>query len=164
MLLTTRLKLRAAKQDDLTDLFAVYSDPRAMKYWSTPPHDSPAHTQELLNWMISSAPARLVYVVIEMDGTVIGTAGMHQGDEVGFIIHSDYWRKGIGTEAMRAIIPHLFATTDVAELTADADPDNIASVDCLKKLGFHVTSTKENTFLINGVWPHSVYFALPRPT
>lgn len=160
---TDRLTLRAAKQDDLADLFAIFSDPRAMKYWSTAPHDSPERTQSNLDYMIASAKDQLVYFVIEMDGKAIGTAGMHKDDEVGFLLHPDHWRKGIVTEAMTVIIPHLFAVTDHAQLTADADPDNLASVNCLKKLGFQVKGTAKNTFLINGIWSHSVYFALPRP-
>ena len=162
-LITKRLTLRAAQESDLGDLFAIFSDPRAMQYWSTAPHDSPARTQENLDRMIASAARQLVYFVIDMDGKAIGTAGMHKDDEVGFLLHPDYWRRGIVTEAMTAIIPHIFATTDVAQVTADADPLNLASVACLKSLGFQQTSTAKNTFFINGVWSDSVYFALPRP-
>ena len=163
MLKTERLLLRAARHTDLDDLFAIFHDPRAMRYWSTPPHDTPDRTQENLDRMIASAKDRLVYFVIEHQGRVIGTAGMHRGDEVGFILHPNHWRQGIVTEAMTAIIPHLFATTDVKQLTADADPHNLASINCLKSLGFHVTSRAKNTFCINGVWSDSLYFALPRP-
>lgn len=163
MLKTDRLILRAARQDDLHDLFAIYSDPRAMRYWSTAPHQSPEVTQEKLTRMIAGAVDRLVYFAIEMDGRVIGTAGMHKDDEVGFILHPDYWRQGIVTEAMSAIISHLFSVTDVDQLTADADPDNLASVNCLKKLGFHETHRASNTFCINDVWSHSVYLAIQRP-
>jgi ribosomal-protein-alanine N-acetyltransferase len=160
---TKRLTLRAAKQSDLHDLFAIYSDKRAMAYWSTPPHDSPERTQQNLSGMIASAAKLLVYFVIEMDGRVIGTAGMHKDNEVGFMLHPDYWRQGIVTEAMQAIIPHIFNVTDVSALTADADPRNLASVNLLKSLGFRETHRAENTFCIDGVWVHSIYLALPRP-
>jgi ribosomal-protein-alanine N-acetyltransferase len=163
MLKTNRLTLRAAVQSDLNDLFAIYSDPRAMKYWSTAPHVSPARTQKNLDWMIKSAHGQLVFFVIETGGHVIGTAGMHGDNEVGFILHPDYWRKGIVTEAMKAVIPYLFDTIDVDHLTADADPLNVASIDCLKNLGFHVSGTAKNTFCINDVWSDSVYFTLQRP-
>ena len=160
---TKRLTLRAAKQDDLHALFAIFSDPCAMQFWSTAPHETPARTQENLDRLIASAAEQLVYFVIEMNGRVIGTAGMHKDNEVGFLLHPDYWRKGIVTEAMDAIIPYLFAETDVTELTADADPRNEASVGLLKSLGFQETHRAKNTFCINGAWSDSVYFALPRP-
>lgn len=163
-LTTQRLILRAARQRDLMDLFAIFSDPRAMQYWSTPPHDSPARTQDNLDYMIASAKGTLTYFVIEMDGRAIGTAGMHKTDEIGFLLHPDYWRQGIVTEAMNAIIPYLFEVTDHARLTADADPRNEASVGLLKSLGFEETHRADRTFCINGEWSDSVYFALQRPS
>jgi ribosomal-protein-alanine N-acetyltransferase len=98
-----------------------------------------------------------------MDGQVIGNAGNHVENEIGFVLHPNYWRKGIISEAMTAIIPHLWANTDHAELTADADPLNIASVGLLSSLGFTETHRAQNTFCINGVWSDSVYLALQRP-
>ncbi|MDB9838574.1 GNAT family N-acetyltransferase [bacterium] len=159
-LTTKRLTLRAAKQSDLADLFAIYSDPRAMRYWSTAPHESPVRTQENLDRIIAGAPYRFI---IEKDGKAIGTAGMNIAEEVGFILHPDYWRQGIVSEAMQAIIPYLFDMTSAKRLWADADPENTASVNCLKGLGFHNTGTAQNTFFINGVWSHSVYLELKRP-
>lgn len=164
MLFTKRLILRGARQTDLDDLFAVFRDPRAMKYWSTAPHHSPTQTQINLKSMIASAANQLVYFVIEMDGRVIGTADLHARDEIGFILHPDYWRKGLVTEAMLTITPYLFEITDVAQLTADADPLNTASVNCLTGLGFHETHRAKNTFCINDNWSDSIYFALPRPS
>jgi ribosomal-protein-alanine N-acetyltransferase len=161
---TKRLTLRAARQDDLLDLYAIFSDPRAMKYWSTASHDRPERTQENLDRLIASAKERLVYFVFELDGRAIGTAGMHKENEIGFLLHPDYWRQGIVTEAMNAIIPYVFEVTDVTKLTADADPRNAASVNLLKSLGFQETHRAKNTFCINGEWSHSVYFALQRPS
>jgi [ribosomal protein S5]-alanine N-acetyltransferase len=49
------------------------------------------------------------------------------------------------------------------QLLADVDPRNTASLRVLQKLGFTVTGTAENTFLLGDEWCHSVYLALPRP-
>ena len=163
MLKTERLILRAPLQSDLDDLFAIYSNPQVMAYWSTPPHTNRDMTQNHLDGMIASSGDVLTYFAIELNGRVIGNAGMHRGDEVGFLLHTDYWRQGIITEAMTAIIPYLFKVTNHAQLTADADPDNAASVALLTSLGFTETHRAKNTFCINGVWSDSVYFALPRP-
>jgi ribosomal-protein-alanine N-acetyltransferase len=111
---TDRLVLRAAKQSDLMDLHAIYSDPRVMAYWSTAPHDNTDVTQKHLDGLIASSADRLTYFIIEMDGTAVGAAGMHHADEVGFLLNADYWRQGIISEAMRAIIPHLFEVTNHA--------------------------------------------------
>ncbi len=118
----------------------------------------------ILDRWVANAAKRLVYFVIEMDGRVIGGAGMPHDFEIGFILHPDFWRKGIVTEAMRAIIPHIFTVTNAPALTADVDPSNKASANCLKKLGFVITHSAKNTFFINGVWYDSDYFALKRLT
>ncbi len=162
MLKTERLTLRAARPDDLDDLFAIYSDRRAMRYWSTPPHPDKTTTQGNLDRLIASARDRLVYFVFEHQGRVIGLGGMHKGDEIGFLLHPDYWRQGLVREAMQAIIPHLFEVTDVQQLTADVDPRNAASVGLLIALGFEETHRAKNTFCINGEWSDSVYFRLNR--
>lgn len=163
MLTTQRLTLRAARQSDLDDLFAIYSHPEAMRYWSTPPHENRPVTQANLDRLIAASQDRLVYFVFERNSVVIGLGGLHTGTEIGFLLHPNYWRQGYVREAMNAIIPHLFATTDIARLTADADPLNTASVGLLHALGFHETHRARNTYCIDGIWSDSVYFALPRP-
>lgn len=163
MLKTDRLILRGPRESDLADMFAIYSNADAMKYWSTPPHETPDVTAEMLERRLLAWPDRKTYFQIEMDGKMIGNAGNHIGDEVGFILSPDHWRKGIITEAMTAIIAHLWANTDHQQLTADADPMNAASVGCLLSLGFQETHRADRTFCINGVWSDSVYLALPRP-
>ncbi len=163
MIKTDRLTLRTARSDDLTDFFVIYGDRRAMRYWSTPPHEGKSTTKGGLDRQIRAAGQALTYFAIEMDGHVIGNAGNYRGTEIGFIMHPDYWRQGIIKEAMQAIIPSLSETTDLPVLTADVDPRNEASVALLKALGFDETHRAKNTFCIEGEWSDSIYFALPRP-
>lgn len=160
---TERLTLRGARQSDLMDLYEVFSDQKAMRYWSTPPHPNPASTQKNLDRLIANARSKLTHFVIEKDGQAIGTAGLHNDDEIGFLLHPDYWRQGIIAEAMGAIIPYLFDKTETEQLTADADLRNAASVAALKSLGFEETHRKEKACCGDGEHSDSVYFALPRP-
>ncbi len=163
MLQTKRLTLRGPLECNLDDMVAIYSDPRAMQYWSTAPHENRAITQKSLDWCLNDWLSWQTNFQIEMDGHVIGNAGNHVNNEVGFILHPDHWRKGIITEAMTAIIPYLWTNTDHTELTADADPHNLASVGLLTSLGFTETHRAVRTCCINGAWFDSVYLALPRP-
>lgn len=163
MLRTERLFLRAPLRRDLDAMFAVYSDPRAMRYWSTPPHENPQVTKRLLDGRIAAWERAPLNYQIEMDDQYIGNVGNFRDEEIGFMLSPNYWRQGILTEAMGAVVPYLFETTDHTKLTADADPMNAASVGLLTSLGFHETHRAKNTFSINGVWSDSVYFALARP-
>lgn len=163
ILQTERLILRGPNPADLSAMHKVYSDPRAMRYWSTPPHENKDTTQDLLQRRIDHWEQAQVNFQITLGGTYIGNAGNFHGNEVGFMLAPDHWRQGILTEAMGAIIPYLWQATKHAILTADADPNNAASCGLLQSLGFHETHRAKDTFCINGVWSDSVYYALNRP-
>ena len=51
---TARLRLRRARPDDLEALHAILSDPAAMRYWSSLPHESLDQTRDWLGNMISA--------------------------------------------------------------------------------------------------------------
>jgi [ribosomal protein S5]-alanine N-acetyltransferase len=162
---TARLTLRAARPDDLADLFEVFGDAQTMRFWSSAADQTPEQTKPRLDRMIAAAQTPpLTVFVLERDGKVIGTAGWTRATDVGFILHRDHWRQGLMREAMAAILPHLWAVLDLPELTAEADPLNAASLGLLQSLGFRIIGRAEKTFCINGIWSDSVYLALPRPT
>ncbi len=159
-LVTKRLVLRKARIADLDDLHAVYSDPQVMRYWSTPPHDDIAITRRNLERLIASSETVVTYFVIERAGHAIGCAGVHMGDEVGFLLRSDHWQQGLMSEALGALIPYFFEDLRYPQLTADADPMNAASVATLLSAGFVKTGEAKNTFCVDCVWSDSVYFTL----
>lgn len=163
ILRTKRLVLREPRPSDLDAMFDVYSDPVAMRYWSCAPYDIRDMAENLLSRRIAHWAEQQINFQITIDDQYIGNAGNVRGNEIGFMLSPKYWRQGILTEAMGAIIPHLWRATDHDHLMADVDPNNVASCALLRKLGFHETHRAENTFCINGVWSDSVYFALPRP-
>lgn len=144
-------------------MFAIYSDPQNMRFWSTPPHASSETTQNLLSEKIVSFATMPVNFILDLDGQMIGNAGMFREGEVGFMLHHPYQRHGYVREAMETILPHIWASTTAPELTADVDLNNGASLGILSRLGFQETHRSTKTFCINGVWADSVYFALPRP-
>jgi len=162
ILRTERLILRRARLDDLADLHRVLSHPAVMRYWATPEHETLAESRAFLKAMIEAGPETDDFV-IERDGQVIGKAGAWRLPELGYLIHPDHWRKGLGREALTAVITHLFATHDVAALTADVDPRNVASLRLLEGLGFVETGRAEKTIRWRDEWSDSIYCALPRP-
>lgn len=160
-IVTARLTLRSARPGDLEAMHAVLSDPRATRWWSTPPHDSLEQTAAWLDSMIANGPDHPDFVV-ERDGLVIGKAGFWRLPDVGYILHPDYWGQGIAGEAVGAAIDHVFATRDLDDLTADVDPDNAASIRLLERLGFVKTGFAERTWNIGGEWKNSLYYGLSR--
>ncbi len=82
---TERLLLRAARADDLDPLHAILSDPRAMAYWSSPPHEHIDQTRDWLATMIAIQPSEGEDFMVEIDGQLIGKAGLWRFPEIGFI-------------------------------------------------------------------------------
>ena len=160
---TARLTLRRARPDDLEEVYAMMSRPAAMRYWSTPEHETLAETKAWLASMISAIGTTSNDFLIERDGRVIGKAGAWKLPEIGYLIHPDHWGQGFAHEAISAVIPYLFATHAVPALTAEIEPRNAASWHLLLKLGFAETGRASRTMQWRDEWRDSVYFALPRP-
>ena len=160
---TPRLRLRPARHDDLAAMHAVLSAPRGMRYWSTPPHADLEETRVWLTKMVEGAPGESCDFVIERDGMVIGKAGCWRLPEIGYILHPDHWGQGLATEALSAVIAHVFAHHPVHTLKADVDPRNAGSLALLARLGFRETHRAARTWLVGEEWCDSVYLALPRP-
>lgn len=160
MIRTSRLILRRATPDDLADVHAMLSDPRAMRYWSRPEHETLEESRDWLAAMIAATDAD--DYLVEHQGRVIGKAGMWKKPEVGFLLHPDFQGQGLAREAMEAVILHLFATHDLPELVAEADPRNEASLKLLSRLGFVETGRESRTLLWRDEWCDSVYLSLSR--
>ena len=163
MITTQRLVLRRARMADLDDLHRVFADPAAMRYWSCPPHTDIAQTADFLAGMVGLSPETSDEFVVEFGGRVIGKAGCWRLGEIGFILHSDYWRQGLAREALDAVIPHVFDTLPIDRLVADVDPRNVASRAILARLGFRETGRASRTIQVGDEWCDSVYLELPRP-
>ena len=162
-IVTERLVLRRARTDDLDAMHEVLSDPRAMRYWSTPPHQNLDETRAWLDSMIADPPGERDDFIVEHDGLAIGKAGCWRLPEIGFILHPDFWGRGLAREGLSAVVPRLFERFPIPAITADVDPPNLACLGLLKGLGFKETGRAARTWLIGETWCDSIYLALPRP-
>ena len=76
-------------------------------------------------------------------GAFVGRAGLHcperidwPGVEVGWALHPQHWGKGYATEAVRAMIDHVFSDTDAEAIQSAARVTNPPSRRVLEKCGF----------------------------
>jgi ribosomal-protein-alanine N-acetyltransferase len=161
---TPRLLLRAAQPSDATGLFAAFSDPEVMKYWSTVPHSAISETTTWVTKMIISSQNGTTDFVIHhiATGSAIGKIGIWQDSEIGFMIARQYWREGIVSEALNAVLPYFFEEVGYEKITADVDPRNEGSESILRKFGFVVVGRREKTWEVGGVWVDSLDLELKR--
>lgn len=160
---TARLLLRRARRDDLDALHAILSDPRAMRYMGRLPHDRLEQTAEWIEELLAPQGGNRDLFLAEHKGRVIGRLGIWQRPEIGFAFHPAYWGRGLASEALGAFIQHIFATTTLAEITADVDPRNTACLTLLTRLGFVITGEAKDTVRTGDEWSDSLYLSLPRP-
>lgn len=159
---TSRLVLRPMQSSDARDLFTVFGDARVMRFWSTLPHINISETEALIRETVNADPETTAEFAIEFEGRVIGKAGFWRMPEIGYLLHPDYWRRGLATEALQALIAYGFAERGLEKITADVDPDNAASLALLNTLGFRETGRAKQTLKIGEAWFDSVYLALFR--
>ena len=162
-IVTKRLRLRPARRDDAEDLHQVFSDPQAMRYWSSLPHSALAETREWLESMIAISPEEGEDFIVELDGRAIGKAGLHRFPVIGFILRRDTWGQGFAREALEAVIARAFEVHRLPVIVADVDPRNRASLGLLGRLGFVETHRAARTWLVGTEYCDSIYLKIERP-
>ena len=170
-LLASRVVLRWLEPADASALFGIYSDPEALKYWSTPPMTDPAQAEALLGGIVAGLESGKLFEwgIAERDGgRVIGTVTLasidleHKRAEIGFMLARDRWRQGYMSEALSAVLDHAFDSMDLARIEADVDPDNEASLRLLERLGFQREGYLRERWRVGGGVQDTVMLGLLR--
>lgn len=162
-IVTERLILRRAREEDLDAMHAVLSHKVAMRYWSSLPHDDIEQTRAWLSDMIACREHGGDDFIVEHEGRVIGKTGCYRLPEIGYILHPDVWGRGLAAEALTAVAAYVFAHHPIDALRADVDPRNPASIRLLERVGFVPDGSAKGTWEIGGESCDSLYFRLDRP-
>ena len=67
---------------------------------------------------------------------------------------------GYAQEALTGVISFLFNDLNKHRITASVDPDNLASIKMVKKLGFRKEAHFKESLNIDGTWVDDVIFAI----
>ena len=156
---TELLLLRRASMDDAAAMHPIMSDPRAMRYWSTPPHADLRETESWMASMVEADPAGSDDFIVTLDGKLIGKLGAWKLPEVGFLIDPAHWGHGYATEAMAAFVDRR-RWLGSTELNGDVDPRNLASIKLLERCGFEETHREKGTWQVGDELCDSVYLKL----
>ena len=168
ILRTERTPVRPLAGDDVGALFAVFSDERSMRHWSEPPHSDREHTSAMLGVIaerIESGEALTWGIERAADTRLIGTVTLILADEqpraeLGYILGSEHWGKGLAGEAQRRIIDYAFGELELTRLEADVDPANTASVRSLERLGFTREGLLRERWTVEGEVTDSAFYGL----
>ena len=167
---TGRLILRQPADTDAADLFEMRSDPEVMKYIPRPLAKTPDDMMPFLK-MLSDRLAEGTGInwAIELKdtGKVVGLIGYvnmdpdHQRAEVGYSLTRSFHRRGIVSEAIKAVIRYGFeGPMKLHSIEAIVDADNIPSAKLLERVGFVKEAHFREDFLHNGQFRNSVHYGL----
>lgn len=175
---TQRLILRRFKLSDAKAMFNNYtSDTKVTEFLNWQPHKSAKETKKvLLKWTTNYHNKQNYNWAIELKeiGQVIGSISANRNNvlwhngkkaiitkEIGYALGSDWWEKGIMTEALSAVIDFLFANTDTTRIAAKHNPENIGSGKVMQKAGMQYEGTFRQSHTSNyGVEDSAVYAIL----
>ena len=143
-----RLLLRKLADQDVSDIFEIYSDPEVMLYFDDRyafkelseaeqmirEYNNAFHDKTGMRWGI----------VLKDSGKLIGTCGFHaisdyhKRIEIGYDLNRNYWGNGFMSETLSLIIDYAYNISDVNRVEAFVETPNKASRSLLEKLGFRL--------------------------
>lgn len=148
---TERLLLRRLEDQDLSDLFALYSDPEIRRFYPEGTL-SLEETREELAWFKNGHPRHpelgLWATLLKPAHQFIGRCGLlpwhldgRDEVEVAYLIDKRFWGQGLGSEAAQAIAEYGFNTLNLERLICLIDEGNSASIRVAEKIGMRFERT-----------------------
>jgi RimJ/RimL family protein N-acetyltransferase len=168
---TERLLLRPLAAADAQSLFALFSDPKMMRYWSSPPWTSVAKAHELIAKDHLAMPTGVhlrLGVELRDTGALVGTCTLFdfvpqcRRAELGYGLGSACWGRGYMHEALVALLGFGFSELALHRVEADIDPRNLASARSLERLGFVKEGHLRERWIVDGEVSDSGLYGLLR--
>lgn len=160
-----RLTLGEIRERDFESLITIMKNEEVGKTYMVPELTTREAEEKLFSRIceLSKKNDRYVFGVFLGD-TLIGmlndTEISGKTIEVGYAFHPDYWGKGYATEALSAVIPHLFSA-GFDEVIAGAFECNPASLRVMEKSGMKKSNLKAEVEY-RGVTHKCVYYSIKK--
>jgi [ribosomal protein S5]-alanine N-acetyltransferase len=138
---TARLTFRRWTLDDTALASSLWCDERVMRFLGGPYSHEEVVTR-LEREIANDAAFGIQYWPVIAGNEFAGCCGLkpHEPEnrfyEIGFHFRPEFWGRGYGSEAARAVIAHATEVMDAAALFAGHHPENEASRAVLTRLGF----------------------------
>jgi len=168
---TERLVLRPYRESDAQAVFGLFSDPKVMRYMSTPPWTAVQRARDVIARDIAAIDkGETLSLAIERtgDARLIGQCVLYQFSEtcrraeIGYSLVSSAWGNGYMHEALCALIDYGFGRLDLNRIEADIDPRNEASARSLDRLGFVREGLLRERWIVGGEVSDSLLYGLLR--
>lgn len=166
---TARLRLRPYRAGDVEAIFALYSDPRVMRYWSFPPWQERAQAQAYLQRALAGMDAGEIFpwaIAERRSDRLIGALTLfslhleQRRAEIGYSLAPEYQGRGLAAEALRCGLDHAFNSLGLVRVEADIDPRNESSWRLLERIGFQREGLLRKRWRVNGEVCDTAFYGL----
>ena len=152
---TERLILRELKRSDARSILDYAQLPNVGPMAGWEPHKTIEDSLEFINYAIKKrdfGQPGIFSIILKENYQMIGTIEIHSYKEfkgdMGFVLHPDYWNRGIITEAAKAIIIYGMEILELKRLTYCHFPHNVTSKRVCEKLGFKFEGILRNKYIL----------------
>lgn len=155
---TPRLIVRRWTADDADALHSICSDPDVMRYVGDGAPWSAQRTRQFIEDAVATEQTHgyCRWPLIAKDaGLLAGFCGFipaAEGAEIGWRLASQFWGRGLATEAALAVLKYGVETFGFCRVTATVHCDNRASLRVAEKLGMSVETRNEQTCRVVLSW------------
>ena len=168
-LLTDKLLLRKVDKSDFNEIFFLRSDTRVMKYIERTPAKTSDDAFKFIEMISKQEKNNLSItwaITLKGNSKLIGTIcfwniiAEHYRAEIGYVLHPDYWGKGIMQEAITEVINYGFKKMNLHSIEADVNPDNSSSIKLLEKNNFIKEAHFNENYYYEGRFYDSAVYSL----
>jgi ribosomal-protein-alanine N-acetyltransferase len=167
---TERLLLRDFVTTDFDAVHAYACDPDVARYMEWGPNTLD-ETRIFLDRALSNQqiwPRLHFGLAIELieTGEVIGSIDLRLRDaaartaEIGYCLRQDHWRRGVVSEAARALVEVAFKTLGLHRVIATCDARNTGSFSVMEKLGMRHEGLFRLDKEVKGAWRDTYLYAV----
>lgn len=157
ILSTPRCTLRPFIQNDAENLIPILGSETVMRYSMTGAMDLPAINITINGWIALYESHGFGPWAVIHQGQLIGYAGLDnrvaeeiEQVQITFRLAESYWGKGFATELALAIRDYAFHHLKIPSLIAIVDPENLASIYTISKIGMQF----EKEVVYGGLYLH----------
>lgn len=126
-----------------------------------------AYIEDVLTDANELPQIRFVFVVVLKETEKVIGAGELWFDnydnlagEIGYVLHPDYWGKGLATETAELLLEYGFQEKRLHRIQAKCGPDNKNSKKLLEKLGMAAEGRIRDALRMKGGWRDSLLYGI----
>jgi UDP-4-amino-4,6-dideoxy-N-acetyl-beta-L-altrosamine N-acetyltransferase len=168
MILGEKTRLRAIERDDIPRFLKWLNDPEVRRYLRMYMPLSKAEEERWFERQLESQNDK-VFAIETEDGTHIGNIGLHRIDWKNrcavlgiFIGEKDYWGKGYGPDAIRALLRFAFGEMNLHRVELEVLDYNSRAIRCYEKCGFKLEGRRREAMFRDGRYHDALIMGILR--